>query len=437
MDFSLIPMAISILQALGEPEESVANISEKQLEGYAKCLMSDIMSESASDDRFSCSEEKPTGKTNWCMSGETESALRCRAPMVPSSSATSKMTTEDFCKVMVSSDPHCHSPDAFTVPASNMTSRDSFTTEYTSYSNRTTQLGSLLMSFDAYANEGINRSSTDDTMSTITSSSNSRVKYGLRPAPTPLVVDGSRVNSFRSLSSSNTTSESCDETSMSAPRNSYVSVSQKTKSAKSSSFMTFNSSDPIDMILEEDCKTQTSYGLDIHQLQVLEPCEQRISNNSLDCSPTAQSKSLTKSLISTAKHNFKWSRDTDVHEQSPICCERKDVVVRSPHDYDLADCKQVSNKEKCRTAAHTKFADLPVLLILQLLKDIGTPEESDNEDENDGDNTDDDNDGYDHYDDVKKPYYSELQVKSFIKNTKTQVTNGDFKITTNNNKLKI
>ena len=439
MAFSLIPMAISILQALGEPEESGENISEKQLEGYAKCLMSNIMSESASDDRYSCDKEKPTGKINWCMSGETESALRCRAPMVPSSSATSKMTTKDPCKLMGTSDSYCHSSDAFTVPASNMTSRDSFSTEYTSYSNGTTQLGSLLTSFDAYSNQGINRSTTDDTMSSVISSYNSRAKYGLRPAPTPSVVDGSRVNSFRSLSSSNTTSESCDET-----RNSFVSVSQRTKSANSFSFMTFNnSSDPIDMILEEDSKTQPSYGLDMHQLQVLEPCENQTSRNSSsgvttpDCLPTAQSKSSTKSFISPAKQNFKCSKDTDVYRQSPICCERKDVVIRSPYDYDSADCKQVSSREKCHTAAHTEFADLPVMLILQLLKDIGTPEESDEEDENDDNDTDDDNDGDDHYDDVKKPYYSELQVKNFIKNTKNHVTNGDFKLTTNNNKLKI
>ena len=443
MDFSLIPMAISILQALGEPEESGENISEKQPEGYARCLMSDTMSESASDDQYSCGEEKPTGKINWYMNGETESALRCRAPMVPLSSATSKMTTTDFCKIMGPSDPHCHLPDAFTVPASNMTSRDSFTTEYTSYSNRTTQLGSLLMSFDANANQGINRSPTDDTMSTITSSYNSRAKYGLRPAPTPSVVDDSRVNSFRSLSSSNTISESCDATSISALRNSYVSVSQETKSTKSSSFMIFNSSDPIDMTLGEDYKTQTSYGLNIHQLQVLEPYENQISSNSLsrvatlDCSPTAQCKSFIKSFMSPAKQNFKCSKDTDVYKQSPICCERKEVVIFSPHDCDLADCKQVSNKEKCRAAAHTKFADLPVLLILQLLKFIGTPDESDDEDECDDNNTNDENDGDDHDDDVKKPYYSELQVKKFIKNTKNHVTNSDFKLTTNDNKLKI
>ena len=35
MDFSLIPMAISILQALGDPEEIGENISGKQLDTYA------------------------------------------------------------------------------------------------------------------------------------------------------------------------------------------------------------------------------------------------------------------------------------------------------------------------------------------------------------------------------------------------------------------
>ena len=444
MDFSLIPMAISILQALGEPEESGANVSEKQLEGYAKRLMSDIMSESASDDQYSCGEEKPTGKINWRMSGETESALRCRAPMVPSSSATSKMTTKHFCKLTGPSDSHCHSPDAFTVPASNMTSRDSFSTEYTSYSNGNTQLGNLLTSFDAYSNQGINRSSTDDTMSSVISLYDSRAKYGLRPVPTPSVVDGSRDNSFRSRSSSKTISESWDENSISAPRNSFVSVSQKAECTKSFSFMTFNnSSDPIDMTLEEDSKTQPSYGLDIHQVQMLELCENQISSNTssgvttLDCSHTAQCKSSTKSFISPPKQNSKCSKDTDVYRQSPICCERKDLVIRFPNDYDSADCKQVSKQEKCLTAAHTEFADLPVMLILQLLKDIGTAEESDEEDENDDNNTDDDNDGDDHYDDVKKPYYSELRVKNFIKNTKNHVINGDFIRTRNKNKLKI
>ena len=171
-----------------------------------------------------------------------------------------------------------------------------------------------------------------------------------------------------------------------------------------------------------------------------EPCENQISNNSssgvkLDCSPTAQSKSSTKSFISPAKQSFKCSKDTDVYKQSPVYCESKDVVIRSSHD--LTNCKQVSNKEKSRKAAHTKFADLPMLLILQLLKDIGTPEKSD-DDEDDGDNnTEDDNDGDDHYDDVKKPYYSELRIKNFMKNTKNRLTNGDFKLMTNNNKPKI
>ena len=223
------------------------------------------------------------------------------------------------------------------------------------------------------------------------------------------------------------------------PRNSYVSVSQKTKSTKSSSLTAFSSFDPIDMISVEDSKTQPSYGLDIHHLQVPEPCEILVSNNSssgvkLDCSPTAQSKSSTKSFISPAKQSFKCSKDTDAYKQSPVYCESKDVVIRSSHD--LAECKQFSNKEKCRRAAHTEFADLPMLLILQLLKDIGSPEKSD-DDEDDDDNTDDDNDSDDHYDDVEKPYYSELRIKNFMKNTKNHVINGDFKLMTNNNKLKM
>lgn len=406
MHSSAIPIAISILRALGEPDEVD---EEDQEDSDNKGLTSsasngNFRNESPSqqtrfgfsNDEYTCSERKSSSTFYQGKIHGTETRVRSLTPMVSHSNESTTRIKSDHLTSTSTSDLGRRSSKSCSTTASNTPARQSFNTEYTASLHSTPSSPSA--SAEAYNNEETKRSTSDDTMTTRASSSSANTKCSGWGADSASCASSHDIDFARSLSSSNTVTESFDETEASDPRLRHISLYDHKNNTKSLSFMLqpVNPADPIEITKEEDAMMeirirmmQPTFGVE-KALQARDMYEKRsnsMSSSEEKYAPTAQRKDSTKSHESTAKKDYESKQIIEAYKRSPIRSESKHDIKNSRLNSD--DCKRAIEDEKWSQPGDTRFSDKLMMHIVQLLTDIGTPEDSDDDvivDNNDDDN---------------------------------------------------
>ena len=243
-------------------------------------------------------------------------------------------------------------------------------------------------------------------MTTRASSSSASTKYTGWGADSASCVSSHDIDFARSLSSSNTVTESFDEIAAIDPHLRHIRLFDHKKNTKSLSFMLqpVNPADLIEITKEKDAMMkfrirmmQPTFGVE-KALQAREMYEKQ--SNSMPSSeekyaPTAQREDTIKSYESTAKEDYESKQIIEAYKRSPIRSESKRDIKNSRLNSD--DCKRTIEDAKWSQPGDTRFSDKLMMYIVQLLTDIGTPEDSNDDDVNVDNNGDDD---------VKKSYDS-------------------------------
>lgn len=394
MHSSAIPFAISILRSLGEPDEVG---DEEEEDGDIRGLTSSASNGNFrnnsltkqtrfSNDEYTCGETKSSPTFYRSKSHGTETRVRSLTPMVSHSNESTTRIKSDHLTSTGISDLGRRSFKSCSTAASNTPARESFNTEYTASSHSTP--GSPSASAEACDNEETKRSPSDDTMTTRASTFSADTKYSGWGADSASCASSHDIDFARSLSSSNTVTESFDEIEASGTRLCHISVFDHKKNKKSLSFMLqpVNPADPIEITKEEDAMMeirirmmQPTFGAE-KALQAREMYEKR--SNSTPSSeekyaPTAQRKNSTKSHASTAKEDFESKQIIEAYQRSPIRSESKHDIKNSCRNSD--DCKRAIEDAKWSQPGDPRISDKLMMHIVQLLTDIGTPEDSDDD----------------------------------------------------------
>jgi hypothetical protein len=412
MHSSAIPFAISILRSLGEPDEVC---EEKEEDSDIKGLTSSASNRNFrnnsltqqtrfgfSNDEYIYGEMKSSPTFYRSKNHGTETRVSSLTPMVSHSNESTTRIKSDHSTSTSTSDLGRRSFKSCSTTASNTPARESFSTEYTASSHSTPSSPST--SVEAYNNEETKRSTSDDTMTTRASSYSANTKYSGWGADSASCASSHDIDFARSLSSSNTVTESFDEIEASDPRLRHISLFDHKKKTKSLSFMLqpVNPADPIEITKEEDAMMeirirmmQPIFGVE-KALQAREMYEKR--SNSIPSSvekyaPTAQRKASTKNYESTAKEDYESKQIIEAYKRSPIRSESKHDIKNSRLHSN--DCKNAIEDEKWSQPGDPRISDKLMMHIVQLLTDIGTPEDSDDDVVVDNNNDDDAKKSYD------------------------------------------
>lgn len=407
MNSSAIPFAISILRSLGEPDEE----EDSDIKGLTSSASNGNFRNNSltkqtrfgfSNDEYTYGETKSSPTFYRSKSHGTETRVRSLTPMVSHSNESTTRIKSDHSTSTSPSDLGSRSFKSCSTTASNTPARESFNTEYAAYSTP----GSPSASAEAYNNEETKRFTSDDTMTTRASSFSANTKYSGWGADSASCDSSHGIDFALSLSSSNTVTESFDEIEASGTRLRHISIFDPKKNTKSLSFMLqpVNPADPVEITEKEDAMMeirirmmQPTFGVE-KALQAREMYEKRsysIPSSEESHAPTAKRKDSIKSYVSTTKEDYESKQIIEAYKRSPMRSESKHDIKNSRLNSD--DCKRAIEDEKWSQPGDPRISDKLMMHIVQLLTDIGTPEDSDDDDVIVKNNDDDD---------VKKSYNS-------------------------------